>query len=369
MAPTKVAVVGFGMSATVFHIPFILSLPDKFDLRVIVERSATPDKSKARDAFPAVTVVNTLEQALAEDIDAVWVLAPNAEHFNYCKAALEAGKHVIVEKPITPTSAEAYELAALAASKNLVLAVYQNRRWDADFLTVKDLLARGEFGDLSEFESHFDRYKNVLNAKQWKEADIPGAGAAYDLGSHLIDQLLDLFGPPARVTGLVRNSRALGVPSVPDSFHITLHYPAQPSVPGRALPLVATARGSILSLEAPQPRFRVRGTKASFVKTGLDAQEAQLVAGGTAAIEKEGFAVEPSEQSGRLYRLEGKGEAEVVTSLPGSYASWFANVGDALLANDPSKLIVKPEQAALVIKVIETATQSSREGRTLDFEA
>lgn len=133
-----------------------------------------------------------------------------------------------------------------------------------------------------------------------------------------IDQILDLFGPPQRITGLVRNSRLIGVPTVPDSFHIQLHYDALPSVPGRSLPLLATARGSILSLEAPQPRFRVRGTQASFVKTGVDAQEAQLVAGGPEAVSKEGFAVEPKEQSGTLYRLEG-GPAACAT-LPLSLA-------------------------------------------------
>lgn len=193
----------------------------------------------------------------------------------------------------------------------------------------------------------------------------------------------------------MRNSRQIGVPTVPDSFHIQLHYDPVPSSsdkPGRALPLLATARGSILSLESPQPRFRVRGTKASFVKAGVDAQEAQLVAGGPDAIGQEGFAVEPREQSGTLYRAGVEPETCVhspsplfslfdarahavasssrrITSVPGSYASWFSNVGDALLANDPSQLIVKPEQAALVIKVIEVATQSSREGRTIDFSA
>ncbi|GAA5999781.1 uncharacterized protein JCM10292_003742 [Rhodotorula paludigena] len=367
MAPTKVAVVGVGMSAKVFHIPFILSYPDLFSLDVIVERSATPTSSKARDLYPGVTVVNTLEQALAEDIDAVWILAPNAEHYAYSKAVLEAGKHVVIEKPVTPTSAEAYELAELAKSKNLVLAVYQNRRWDADFLTVKELIAKGTFGELSDFQSNFDRYKNELNVKVWKESNIPGAGAAFDLGSHLVDQLLDLFGAPQRVTGLVRNSRQLGDPAVPDSFVIQLHYPADPSTPGRSLPLLATAQGSILSLVTPQMRYTVRGTKASFVKHGVDVQESQLIAGGKEALAKDGFAVEPSEQAGVLYRLENPSKPETITSHPGSYRSWFENVGAALQARDPSQLIVQPEQAALVIKVLELAAQSSQEGRTLDL--
>ncbi|GJN90125.1 hypothetical protein Rhopal_003124-T1 [Rhodotorula paludigena] len=382
MAPTKVAVIGVGMSAKVFHIPFILSYPDLFSLEVIVERSATPTSSKARDLYPGVTVVNTLEQALAEDIDAVWILAPNAEHYAYSKAVLEAGKHVVIEKPVTPTSAEAYELAELAKSKSLVLAVYQNRRWDADFLTVKDLIAKGTFGELSDFQSNlsvdgtltsayhatqFDRYKNELNVKVWKESNIPGAGAAFDLGSHLVDQLLDLFGAPQRVTGLVRNSRQLGDPAVPDSFVIQLHYPADPSTPGRSLPLLATAQGSILSLVTPQMRYTVRGTKASFVKHGVDVQESQLIAGGKDALAKDGFAVEPSEQAGVLYRLENPSKPETITSHPGSYRSWFENVGAALQARDPSQLIVQPEQAALVIKVLELAAQSSQEGRTLDL--
>ncbi|BGP17544.1 hypothetical protein JCM10213_004085 [Rhodosporidiobolus nylandii] len=365
-APVKVAIVGVGMSTTVFHAPFILSLPDKFKLSVIVERSATAEKSKARDLYPGVKVVNTLDEALKEDIEAVWVLSINDTHYEFAKAALNAGKHAIVEKPITATSAEATELAELAKSKNLVLAVYQNRRWDADYLTVKKLLAEGTFGELSEFTSHFDRYKNIPNAKAWKDAPLPGAGAAYDLGSHLIDQILDLFGPPQKVTGLVRNSRTIGHPDVPDSFLIHLHYPAS-SAAGRSLPLLCTARASILSLQTPQPRFVIRGTKATYTKTGVDVQEPQLVKGGADAIKQEGFAVEPETQAGVLYRVEKPSEPEIVISERGAYGKWFENVAEALIAKDPSKLIVKPEQAALTIKIIELAEQSSKEGRTIDL--
>lgn len=174
---------------------------------MIVERSATPEKSKARDKYPGVHVVNTLDEALAlAEIDAVWICSINDTHYQFAKQALLAGKHVVVEKPVTPTSQQAYELAQLAREKNLVLAVYQNRRWDADFLTVKKLIAEGRLGDLSEFtvraspnlraerhsliqyspQSHFDRYKNVPNAKVWKESPVPGSGATFDLGSHLV---------------------------------------------------------------------------------------------------------------------------------------------------------------------------------------
>ena len=130
----------------------VLSLPEKFNLNVIVERSATPEKSKARDKYPGVHVVNTLDEALAlAEIDTVWICSINDTHYQFAKQALLAGKHVVVEKPVTPTSEQAYELAQLAREKNLVLAVYQNRRWDADFLTVKKLIAEGRLGDLSEF--------------------------------------------------------------------------------------------------------------------------------------------------------------------------------------------------------------------------
>ncbi|GAA5827447.1 hypothetical protein JCM11251_003817 [Rhodosporidiobolus azoricus] len=366
MAPINVALIGMGMSTTVFHAPFILSLPDKFALKVIVERSATAEKSKARDAYPGIKVVNTLEQALEEDIDAVWILSINDTHYEYAKTVLSAGKHAIVEKPITPTSAQATELAQLAASKNLVLAVYQNRRWDNDFLTVKKLMAEGAFGELSEFESHFDRYKNIPNAKAWKDAPLPGAGAAYDLGSHLIDQILALFGPPKSVTGLVRNSRLIGDENVPDSFQIQLHYPPAPES-GRKLPLLATARGSILSLLSPQQRFIIRGTNATYIKHGVDPQESQLVAGGSAAISKDDYAVEPEELAGKLYRLEGKGKGETIISERGAYGNWFENVADAISSNDRSRLIVTPEQAALTIRIIELAEQSSKEGRRIDL--
>ncbi|GAA6062060.1 hypothetical protein JCM10212_003558, partial [Sporobolomyces blumeae] len=367
--PVNVAVVGFGMSATVFHIPFILAHPDQFSLKTIVERSATPTSSKARDAFPGVKVVNTLEEALDDrDVDAVWILTINDTHFDYVKQALSHGKHVVVEKPITPTSDEAQELANLARDKNLVLAVYQNRRWDADFLTIKHLMSQGAFGEMSEFQSNFDRYRNeAAQTKQWKEKALPGSGLAYDLGSHLVDQILDLFGAPQRVTGFVQNSRLIGNPDVPDQFLIHLHYDPQPSTAGRSLPLIATARGSSLSLVSPQLRFTVKGTKASYVKHGLDVQEDQLKKGGQDAVRDQGFGKESSEASGVLYRLEKPSQPERIVSQQGRYAEWFANVADAISSNDRSRLIVTPEQAALTIKIIELATQSSKEGRTIDL--
>ncbi|GAA5926349.1 uncharacterized protein JCM15063_000251 [Sporobolomyces koalae] len=370
--PIRIAVVGMGMSATVFHGPFLQALP-QFELHTVVERSATPEHSKARDAFgSAVKVVTTLDEALRDaDIDAVWVLTINSTHYDFVKQSLEAGKHVIVEKPVTPTSAEAYELAQLATEKNLVLAVYQNRRWDADFLTIKKLIADGSFGAISEFQSNFDRFRNeAAVTKVWKEKDLPGSGLAYDLGSHLVDQLVDLFGPPDRVTARLINSRLIGNPSVPDSFKIQLEYsPAPDQSPSRALPLIATAQSSSLSLLNPQQRFLVKGTGASFVKYGLDPQEDHLKQFGKTAVQDPKFGIESQDRYGKLYRVEDAGKVPIeVPSEQGNYKAWFENVAEAIENGDRTKLIVKPEQAALTIKVIELAIQSSNEGRTIKFE-
>ncbi|SCV70334.1 BQ2448_1728 [Microbotryum intermedium] len=387
--PIKVAVLGFGMSAQVFHIPFIQSLSQHFRLTTILERSATAESSKARDAFPDVKVVNTLQHVLDDpDLELVFVSTINDTHYEYSKAILNANKHVVCEKPLTPTSAEAYELAELAHKKNLVLAVYQNRQWDADFLTLKKLLAENRLGELSEFQSHFDRHKNeAATTKLWKEKDLPGSGAAYDLGSHLVDQILALFGKPQAVTGFVRNSRSIGNPDVPDSFMIHLDYPST-SQAGRRLPLLATARGSILSLVSPQMRFIVKGTgnrssnpkefqlnipfdpfhllgtKGAFVKHGLDVQEDQLKKGAKGAVDQADFGVEPTELQGTLFEAEGQHKIETET---GNYKAWFENVAEAIQSNDRSKLIVTPEAAALTIEIIEKATQSSKEGRTIEL--
>ncbi|KAK4049143.1 hypothetical protein OIV83_004339 [Microbotryomycetes sp. JL201] len=367
--PINVAVLGVGMSATVFHIPFIQALPDQFKLVTIFERSATADRSRARELFPTVKVVNKLEDVISDQtIQLVFVSTVNDTHYEYSKLALEAGKHVVCEKPLTPTSKAAYELAELAKDRNLVLAVYQNRRqvlahrWDADFLTIKKLIGEGAFGHLSEFQSNFDRYKNeAATTKLWKEEDRPGSGMHYDLGSHLVDQILDLFGKPDSVTAILRNSRSIGNPNVPDNFIIHLHYNATNE---RKLPLLATARQSILSLQSPQLRFTIKGTDAAFIKHGLDVQEDQLKAGAHEAVARSDFGVEPENLQGQLYTSEGMRN---VKSERGSYISWFKNVADAIQSGDRNKLIVTPEQAALVIEIIEAATVSSKEERTVQL--
>ncbi|CED85287.1 Predicted oxidoreductase [Phaffia rhodozyma] len=375
-SPINVSVVGIGMSATVFHIPFIQALPEQFKLHSIVERKATSEKSDARDFYgPDIKVVTSLQEVLEDDVvDAVFVTTINDTHYEFSKAILTAGKHVIIEKPLTPTAAESKELIDLAKSTNLIIAVFQNRRWDADFLTVKHLYETGQFGELSHFESYFDRYRNNLApSRQWKETPGPGSGAAFDLGSHLLDQALYLFGRPDSVTATLRNSRGLGHADFHDSFIIQLNYPAKENQTGRKIPLLVTLGGSILSLFNPQLRYRIKGTDAAFVKYGVDVQEPQSVASGywqgppKADVPKPGddaFGREPKEAWGTIYTAEKK-DGEVVESKQGSYLDWFKNVAGAIQKKDPELLIVKPEQAAEVIEIIEACLKSSQEGITV----
>jgi predicted dehydrogenase len=184
----------------------------------------------------------------------------------------------------------------------------------------------GTFGELTEFQSNFDRFRNEpAVTKVWKEKNLPGSGLCYDLGSHLIDQLLSLFGKPQSVTGFLQNSRLIGNLDVPDTFRILLHYSPDESREGRSLPLTCIAQSSSLSLVSPQQRFLVKGTKASYLKHGLDPQEDSLKKFGKDAVEREDFGVEEKGQSGKLWTKDGD---ETIESEKGSYKSWFENVAD-----------------------------------------
>jgi predicted dehydrogenase len=226
------------------------------------------------------TVYRTLDDVLRDpEIELIIVGTPNDTHYKFAKAALDAGKHVLVDKPVTATAEEAEELGALATARNLVLYPFQNRRWDSDFLALQHLLALPEsapqsLGYITEFESVFDRYRKGLKGT-WKDDPRPAAGQTYDLGAHLIDQTLLLFGRPNRITAFIQNVRGVGHPEVDDTFTILMHYPAGPTRPH---PLTANLRAHILSIRSPQPRYIVRGTQGTYTKHGVDVQEEQLKA-------------------------------------------------------------------------------------------
>ncbi|KAG9019413.1 hypothetical protein FRB90_002565 [Tulasnella sp. 427] len=369
--PIKVSVLGMGMSATVFHIPFIKTLSNLFELHSILERSATATKSEARTRYgDQIKVVTTIEDILNDpEVQCVVVGTPNSTHYAYAKSILQAGKHVIIEKPLTPSAAEADELIQLAKSHSppLIIATYQNRRFDSDFLTMAKLIYQGALGNISSFETRYDRWRLQLKGGTWKEQPGKGQGVLYDLGSHLIDQVLVLFGLPDRVSAHVYNSRRVGPDDFDDAFFGTFFYD---SVPGSDIPLVVHLHASPLSAAEPQLRYSVKGTKGSFVKYGIDPQEDQLKLNPPMSTGDPAFGVEAEQESGILTTVQSDGTfiKEQIVSEHGRYLSWYENVGAALQEADSSRLYVKPEQAREVIRIIEFMYESSGSGKVLQVQ-
>lgn len=260
--PFRVGMIGYGLSAKVFHIPFIQAEPS-FKLQAIVQRSPKPDNDASKD-FPDATIHSSTDDLFKDaDVDVVIVGTPPTTHLALAKQALESGKHVVVEKPFTPTAAEAQELVDTAKRVGKVLAVYQNRRWDVDFLTLKDLLEKTTFGRIVDFETHFDRWSP--GAKQgWKAETGPGHGVVYDLGTHLMDQLIVLFGMPKKITAFLYGQRQPNPSGYEDSCKILLHYDG----------FIATAQGAVVSPELRQLRYWIRGDKGSYTKVCYPRREA-----------------------------------------------------------------------------------------------
>jgi scyllo-inositol 2-dehydrogenase (NADP+) len=281
----------------------------------------------------------------------VVVATPNKSHFNLASRALSAGKHVVVEKPFTNTSTEAKQLTELARGQKRLISAHHNRRWDGDFMTVRKILEGRLLGRLVEYESHYDRYRNEPRPGAWRERQGPGGGVLYDLGSHLIDQALVLFGLPNEITAGVRTQRDFA--KAVDSFDVRLHYDG----------LSVTLKATMLARE-PGPRFTLHGTEGSFVKHGLDPQEDALKLGGSPA--SEGWGREPEEHWGIINTQAGGVHVrERVETIAGDYAAYYRNVADAIRGR--AELIVKPEEAANTIRVIELALESSAAKRTLPF--
>ncbi len=261
--PIRVALVGYGLAGKTFHAPLIAGIPE-LRLQCVVSRQ----REAVQQDWPEVHVLEELGQALAsDDIEMVVIATPNTLHFPQAQAALMAGKHVVIDKPCTVTLQETETLLALAEQRGLMLSVFQNRRWDADFLTLQQVLASGDLGRVVYVESHFDRYRPTVPVR-WRDQDLPGSGLWYDLGSHLLDQALVLWGTPQSVH--LDRARLRDGALSHDYFHALLDY-------GQDLRVVlhATALAPLRG-----PRFIVHGTRGSFVKYGLDPQEDALKAGG-----------------------------------------------------------------------------------------
>jgi len=335
------------MASKVFHAPVIEAVPS-LRLKKIVERRG--EESRGRHAG-ALTVREFDEVLSDEDIELVVVATPNDSHFDLAGRALSAGKHVVVEKPFANTSSEARELIEVARAQNRLVTAHHNRRWDGDFMTVRKILGGGLLGRLVEYESHFDRYRNEPRPGAWRERAGAGSGVLYDLGSHLIDQALVLFGLPSEVTADVRTQRKFA--EADDSFDVRLGYEG----------LSVTLKASMLARE-PGPRFTLHGTEGSFVKHGLDPQEDALKLGGKPTAE--GWGEEPEERWGLINtRAGGVDLRGRVKTEAGDYAAFYRNVADAIRGR--AELTVKPEEAANTIRVIELALESSAAKRTLPF--
>ncbi|KAL0077800.1 hypothetical protein J3Q64DRAFT_1131147 [Phycomyces blakesleeanus] len=349
----NVGVIGFGFSSQTFHCPLIVSSPH-LNLAAVVERHGNKSKSVYSDVHVAKSTDELFDMA---NIDLVVITTPNDSHFSLAKSAMEKGKHVVVEKPFTVTLAEAEELAKVSKDTNKICSVYQNRRWDGDFLTVKKLIANGHLGRIVEFESHFDRFRNFVKGG-WRESDAqPGSGMLYDLGAHLIDQSLSLFGLPISVYATLTNQRQLKESSVIDDFTIILQY---------AGGFKAVLRSSMLARQSPVLRYNVRGMNGNFVKHYLDVQEDQLKAGLVPTDAP--YGVESSERWGSINTdISGVHIVGQVETEKGAYLSFYNNVGQAILKGDREYLEVKPEDGVNCIRLIELAQQSSDEGRVINL--
>ncbi|PIL36909.1 hypothetical protein GSI_00599 [Ganoderma sinense ZZ0214-1] len=379
MAPIKACVVGLGLGGLTFHAPFILALPHLFTLHAVMERNPTAPGGKLQARFgesPAKGVIihRTFDTVLADpEIELVVISTPSSTHFDLAKQVLEAGKHVLVDKPVTAQFSQAQQLLALAKSKNLVLYPFQNRRWDSDFLALKKLLDLPadhpqSLGTLYEFESRFDRFRADLKGT-WKDLPLDANGLVYDLAAHTIDQVLVLFGRPTKLTAFKENIRGIGDKEVDDAFTIFLHYPPRAAASGlQPTSFTAILRGHILSVRSPQVRYVVRGTQGTFLKYGVDVQEDQLkvIPSPRDITQSEGYGVEPEEIYGTVENLDGEGK--VVKSIwssteRGQYIKLFENV--AAVIRDGAEQAVKWEESAEVVELIELAYKSSAEERTL----
>jgi scyllo-inositol 2-dehydrogenase (NADP+) len=343
-----VGLIGYGLGGSVFHAPLVQAEPGLRLHAVVTSRAG----QVGRD-HPGVRVVASAAELLEDPaVELVVVAAPNAVHHELAAAALRAGRHVVVDKPFTVTTAEADRLIELAGATDRCLSVFQSRRWDGDFLTVRRCLEAGLLGDVSSFVSRYDRFRPAPKGG-WKEEAVPGSGILYDLGSHLIDQALVLFGLPETVWADLGVQRP-GVEAV-DYVHLALGY-------GRLRVLLHAA----MEVRDPGPRFEVHGDRGSFVKWGLDPQEAAIRAG--ARPGDPGWGSEPPERHGTLTTevagLELRGR---LAGVPGAYQAFYAAMARAIAGEGP--VPVAAAEARDTILVIEHALASAREGRVVRLRA
>jgi predicted dehydrogenase len=342
----RVGIVGFGMGARVFHAPLISSV-DGLELAAIVERTT----NNAAQRYPTIATCRSLDELLADSsFDLIVVSTPSGTHFEIARQILDAGKNVIVDKPMSVTSAEIAQLIQLAAARHVFLIPFHNRRWDSDFQTIQKLLHEGSLGRLVSLESRFDRWRTAPpTARLWKEDPSLGGGVLLDLGTHLVDQSMVLFGKPEAVDAQILCERDWA--RADDAFTLRLRYPG--------LTVVLAAN----SLSAPPgPRFHLRGTKGNYWKSGLDPQEAAL--NKITRIEDPAWGQESPADWGSLHiDVDGAMITRPVTPVPGDYRLFYAAVRDALLGKSPAP--VAAVDAWRVARLLEWAQESSSQRREI----
>lgn len=337
----RTAVIGYGLGGRAFHAPLVDAVSELELAAVCTSRAAL-----VHERYPEVPVTSA-EAAIADpEIALIVISTPNDSHFPLAKAALEAGKHVVIDKPFANSAAEGEALIALARERGLVLSAFHNRRWDADFLTVRRLLASDRLGEIALAELRWDRYRPAVTTG-WRDIPEAGSGILADLGPHLIDQALLLFGVPEALTADIAFQREGARTN--DYFEATFHY-------GRARAILSATR----LVAARRPRFALHGRLGGFVKYGLDPQEPMLNAGGSA--NDPAFGVEDPLNYGLLTR--GDGTTETIVSERGDYRLYYSGVAQAIAAGGEPP--VTAEDAVLGQRIIELAWESSRQGRRLE---
>jgi predicted dehydrogenase len=362
-APIRTAVVGYGLAGKVFHCPFVSAVPG-LELTSIVQRRG----DEAALAYPSARILRSSDEALADpSLDLLVIATPNETHFDLASRALQAGKHVIVDKPITSSAKSARALADLARRHGRILAPFHNRRWDGDFLTLRKLLADGTLGRVIEIVSRFDRFRPVPRPNTWKEVGGPSTGVLFDLGPHLVDQALALFGPPGLITATLRHDRDLT--EIDDAFDLDLDYDRP-----YGFALHFSCHATLLAAD-PSPRFLVHGTQGSYRKFGVDPQEPTLVHTdrrppilGSPESESNPWLPESPSDWGVLTLAPdlndpGKLTQSPYPSLPGDYRQFYANVRDAIRGE--ASLAVTAEDGYRTLRLLDLARQSSAEHRTL----
>ena len=351
-AALRVALIGYGNAGRIFHAPLIVGVPG---LQLACIGSSKPDAVQAD--WPQVRVLPTSAVLADPDIDVVVIATSNESHHPLAKAALLAGKHVVVDKPCAVTLAQTDDLLATAAAQNRVLTVFQNRRFDTDFLTLQAVLASGQLGRVVQVESHFDRYRPQVPGR-WRDQDLPGSGLWFDLGAHLVDQALQLFGAPEAL--MVDMARQRDGAQTNDWFHAQLRF--EGTHPGLRVILHASALVPELG-----PRWVVHGTEGSFIKYGLDPQEDVLKTGRRPRLDAlQDWGLDP--RPGQVVRQEAgptglQRVARPAPEVPGNYLQFYANLRDHLLGS--AALQVTPSQVRAVMACLCLGEQSAVQGRFL----